>query len=460
MAFARAVREVADAPAGGVVVHCQGGKDRTGLVAALLLRLAGVPHEDIGADYSLSRQNLSAFLDEWIAVREGRGAARTPSPHQRLACRVDDPASSRRSSGATATSRATCATRAGRRDDRARRAAACSRDRARALRADRVGEERRRARRSPALVDGELISADSAQVYRGLPILTNQDDPPPRLVAIWPLDHEASVGEYQRLAHAAIDEVLAAGRLPVVVGGTGLYLRAALTALELPPAPRAGRARALGGALRRRGAGARRTHCSPSATRRPPRAVHPNDRRRVVRALELAEAGSLARRRPAVGGRVARVPTLVFGLDVPREELARRIEQRTREMFERGVEDEVRRALAEPLSATARKVLGLREVAELPREQAIERMIVRTRRFAAYQRKWMRRIPGLVSVACRPAAPRRPPMRSSTWHAHGNVYLVVERPEPDARATARALSDGTDGVAAGGRVAARAGSRS
>jgi protein tyrosine/serine phosphatase len=65
-AFSRAVRHVADAPRGGVLVHCQGGKDRTGLVAALLLRLAGVAHEDIAADYSLSRQNLSAFLDEWI----------------------------------------------------------------------------------------------------------------------------------------------------------------------------------------------------------------------------------------------------------------------------------------------------------------------------------------------------------------------------------------------------------
>ena len=65
-AFARAVREVADAPAGGVLVHCQGGKDRTGLVAALLLRLAGVPHEEISADYSLSRENLRADLDGWI----------------------------------------------------------------------------------------------------------------------------------------------------------------------------------------------------------------------------------------------------------------------------------------------------------------------------------------------------------------------------------------------------------
>ena len=91
------------------------------------------------------------------------------------------------------------------------------------------------ARRVPA----ELVSADSMQVYRGLPILTNQSDGR-ALVGIWELDHEASVGEYQELAHAAVDEILAAGRTPVVVGGTGLYLRAALADLELPPAPAPG----------------------------------------------------------------------------------------------------------------------------------------------------------------------------------------------------------------------------
>jgi tRNA dimethylallyltransferase len=89
-------------------------------------------------------------------------------------------------------------------------------------------------RRIPA----ELVSADSMQVYSGLRILTNQS--PGRLVGIWGLDHEASVGEYQELAHAAIDEVLAAGRTPIVVGGTGLYFRAALADLELPPAPALG----------------------------------------------------------------------------------------------------------------------------------------------------------------------------------------------------------------------------
>ena len=89
-----------------------------------------------------------------------------------------------------------------------------------------------------ARLDGELVSADAMQVYRDLPILTNQS--PARLAGIWPLDHEASVGEYARLAHQAIDEILASGRTPIVVGCTGLYLRAALAEIELPPAPAAG----------------------------------------------------------------------------------------------------------------------------------------------------------------------------------------------------------------------------
>ena len=86
-------------------------------------------------------------------------------------------------------------------------------------------------------IPAEIVSADAMQAYRGLPILTNQPGRPTRLVGIWPLDHEGSVGEYQRLAHAGIDEVLAVGRTPVVAGGTGLYLRAALAELELPPPP-------------------------------------------------------------------------------------------------------------------------------------------------------------------------------------------------------------------------------
>jgi tRNA dimethylallyltransferase len=250
------------------------------------------------------------------------------------------------------------------------------------------------ARRIPA----ELVSADAMQVYRGLPILTNKSEHPARLVGFVGLDTTFSVAEYQRLAHVAIDEILAAARTPVVVGGTGLYLRAAVADLELPPPPAEGareRLERLYDEL-----GAERAH-ELLAGRNPAAAaaVHPNDRRRVVRALELAEAGaSLRSDEDGLWSGETRHPTLIFGLEVPREELARRIEQRTRAMFERGVEEEVRNALEGPISSTARTIHGLRDVADLPREEAIEALTNRTRRYAAYQRKWMRRIPGLVPL--------------------------------------------------------------
>jgi tRNA dimethylallyltransferase len=256
------------------------------------------------------------------------------------------------------------------------------------------------ARRIPA----ELVSADSMQVYRGLPLLTNQSPSPTRLVGIWPLGHEASVAEYQRLAHEAIDEILAAGRTPIVVGGTGLYLRAALSGMKLPPAPEPGRREHWQRLYDRVGGG--RAH-ELLAERDPvaAAAVHPNDRRRVVRALELVDAGhSLKQPVERLWAADTRRSTLVFGLDVPRDELLRRIEARANAMFEAGVREEVEQALKNPISATARKALGLDEVAGLPRDEAIKAVIVRTRAYAAYQRKWMRRIPGLVRVAAnRPA---------------------------------------------------------
>jgi len=248
------------------------------------------------------------------------------------------------------------------------------------------------------LLDGDVVSADSMQAYRGLPILTAQPERPTRLVGIWPLTHEGSVAEYAHLAHAAVDELLAAGRTPVVSGGTGLYLRAAVAELELPPAPsaeqraqweelydRLGPERAYGVLAAR----------DPGAAAR----LHPNDRRRIVRALELTELGSSLR--PAADRLWAsetRRPTSIFGLDVPRDLLTERIEQRAQSMFAAGVVDEARAALAGEISSTAAQALGLRDVAELPQERALEALVVRTRRYAAYQRKWMRRIAGLVSV--------------------------------------------------------------
>ena len=254
------------------------------------------------------------------------------------------------------------------------------------------------------LLDGELVSADAMQAYRGLPILTNQSERATQFVAIWPLDHEASVGEYQELAQAAIDELVAAGRVPVVVGGTGLYLRAALAGLERPPpAPAAVRSR-----LERLyySVGPERAHAAladrdPAAAAR----IHANDRRRVVRALELAELGaSLAPASDTLWGGGYRHPTLVVGLDLPRDELASRIEARTRSMLERGVVEEARSALAGSVSQTALTIHGLRDFAELPPEEAVETYNRRVRRYAAYQRKWMRRIPGVVIIdANRPA---------------------------------------------------------
>lgn len=254
-------------------------------------------------------------------------------------------------------------------------------------------------------IEGDLVSADAMQVYRGLPILTNQSARPTRLVGIWPLTHEASVAEYQRLAHEAIDEILAAGRTPVVVGGTGLYLRAALAELDLPPAPPPALRARVDAAYERMGP--ERAHTllaerDPQAAAR----VHANDRRRVVRALELVELGrSLAPGEDRLWTQDARHPTAIFGLNVPRDELLNRIKARTESMLEHGVEEEARTAMAGPISTTARAIHGLADFAEHPRDQAVEAYNRRVRRYAAYQRKWMRRIPGLVPVAAdRPPA--------------------------------------------------------
>jgi tRNA dimethylallyltransferase len=254
----------------------------------------------------------------------------------------------------------------------------------------------------------EVVSTDAMQVYEGLPILTNQPDRPTRLVAVWPLSHEGSVGEFQDLAHAAIDELVATSATAVVAGGTGLYLRAALAELDLPPAPHQG-ARARWEATYDEDAEA----AFAELERRDPTAaalVHRNDRRRVVRALELAEAGaSLAPGESRLWSGETRRPSLVVGLDVPKAELDRRIDERTDAMFRRGVVDEVRAALRNGrVSRTAAKTLGLKEISELPTDEARERIALRTRRYAAYQRKWMRRIPGIVMIDAGSASPRPP----------------------------------------------------
>ncbi len=243
----------------------------------------------------------------------------------------------------------------------------------------------------------EVVSCDAMQVYRGLPILTNQPTRPTALVGIREVSEEMSVGAYAPLAHAAIDHLVALRGAAVVSGGTGLYLRAAIAELDLPPAPGEGvRERILTEVESDPGAAHERLHAlDPRAAD----AVHVNDQRR-------ARAGARARRgrdvpRPGGGppvGECHPAPTVIVGLDVPAGELERRIVARTETMFDRGVVAEVQAALARGVSRTAAKTLGLDEIATLTEEEARERIVIRTRRYAAYQRKWMRRIPGLVAV--------------------------------------------------------------
>ena len=243
----------------------------------------------------------------------------------------------------------------------------------------------------------EVVSADALQVYAGIPILTNQASTPTRLAAIRDLSEEMSVGEYATLAHDEIDDLVGAHGTAVVAGGTGLYLRAALADLAIPaavePETRAELERLYDADPH--AAYERLAHLDPLAST----LVHPNDRRRVIRALELAETGgSLVPATAELWSTSMRHPTLVVGLDLSTDELDRRIRARAEMMISRGAVAEAHAAMSAPISRTAAKALGLTELATLPPEEALERLVERTRRYARYQRKWMRRIPGIELV--------------------------------------------------------------
>jgi tRNA dimethylallyltransferase len=246
-------------------------------------------------------------------------------------------------------------------------------------------------------LDAEVVSADSAALYADLPIITAAPDYPARLVGVVPLEHEVSVAEYQRLAHDAIDEIVAEGRTPILVGGTGLYFRAALGTMSFPPPPGPGvreRWSELYDELGPDGAHDVLARRDPDAAAR----VHPNDRRRVVRALELAEAGASLAGDALWAGELRR-PTVVFSLVLDPERLENRIRARAKRMLAEGAREEAAAAWERELSPTARKVLGLEEFATLPPAQAVDAVVAATRRLARYQRKWIRRLPGVVPLA-------------------------------------------------------------
>jgi len=239
------------------------------------------------------------------------------------------------------------------------------------------------------------VSADALQVYTGLEILTGAAGPGTRarlehrLIAFLPIDATFSAGEYAELAHSEIDDLLAAGRRPIVVGGTGLYLRAALTEMAFRPPPAAGARARWQQELEARGAAALHAQI---AERAPWAAaeIDPADRQRIVRALELLETGGLEPH----GGEselwtsTVRRRTLLVGLVMEREELYRRIDARVLEMLAAGVEAEVARANAAGASVTARKALGFNELLA----GDVEAMKRHTRNYARRQLTWMRKL--------------------------------------------------------------------
>lgn len=241
--------------------------------------------------------------------------------------------------------------------------------------------------------DPVAISADALQVYRGLEVLTGAATPAEqerlehRLVGFVALDHEFSAGQYAERAHTEIDAALDAGRAPIVVGGTGLYLRAALAELDLaPPPPPDVRARL-------EGRPPAQMHAE-LAERDPELAarVDPADGKRLVRTLELLEMGHDPPR-PDDGSRLwtaaTRHPTLLVGLTMEREALYAAIDARVDAMVAAGAEAEVRRAEAAGVSRTARYALGFEELLA----GDVEGMKRRTRNYARRQLTWMRKLP-------------------------------------------------------------------
>jgi tRNA dimethylallyltransferase len=241
------------------------------------------------------------------------------------------------------------------------------------------------------------VSCDAIQVYRGLSILSGAATPEERsrlehrLLEIVPIDGEFSAGRYAQLAHAEIDQLLAEGRRPIVVGGTGLYLRAALADLDLrPPVPGEIR-RQVERELAERGPEALHAQLDPDLAS----GVHPRDRKRVARLTELERAGiAPARGSEGLWTKELRRETVLAGLMVDREELAQRIDARVDRMVADGAIEEVKRADAARASRTARAAIGFEELLR----SDVDAMKSAQRAYARRQLTWMRRMPGVTLI--------------------------------------------------------------
>jgi tRNA dimethylallyltransferase len=261
-------------------------------------------------------------------------------------------------------------------------------------------------------VDGEIVNCDSLQVYRGLDIgtakvpATERQGIPHHLIDVIHPAQLFTAGDYARLAETVLREIAGRGRIPVLAGGTGFYLRALLDGLFPGPS----RDETLRTRLERREESRSGSlhrilrRLDPTAAAR----IHPNDKNKTMRALEvrLIEGRPLSalferRRAPLTGFR-----PIKLGLDPPRELLYARLNARAGAIFERGLVDEVRRLLASGISPEAKpfESLGYKQalqVAEgsLTLEQALESTQLETRRYAKRQITWFRKEHGVHWLA-------------------------------------------------------------
>ncbi|WP_086786097.1 tRNA (adenosine(37)-N6)-dimethylallyltransferase MiaA [Streptomyces caniscabiei] len=250
---------------------------------------------------------------------------------------------------------------------------------------------------------GEVVNADSMQLYRGMDIGTAKLTPeerrgvPHHLLDIWDVTAAASVAEYQRLARARIDALLADGRWPILVGGSGLYVRGAVDNLEFPGTDPEIRAR-LEEELTLRGSGAlhaRLAAADPEAAQ----AILPSNGRRIVRAIEVIEITG----KPFTAnlpGHDAVYDTVQIGVDVARPELDERIARRVDRMWDAGLVEEVRALEAQGLreGRTASRALGYQQVlaalaGQCTMDEARAETVRATKRFARRQDSWFRRDP-------------------------------------------------------------------
>jgi len=248
---------------------------------------------------------------------------------------------------------------------------------------------------------GEVVNADSMQLYRGMDIGTakltvaEREGVAHHVLSIWDVTEPASVAEYQRLARAAIDDIRARGRVPLLVGGSGLYVRAVLERFEFPGTD-AGLRAALEAELADVGPGplhARLARVDPGAAA----GILPSNGRRIVRALEVVELtgrGFTA----TLPDPAPYYPSVQLGVDLDTGVLDERIAARVAQMWRRGLVDEVRHLADRGLrdGRTASRALGYRQVlrylaGQCSQEQAAADTVRATRRFVRRQRSWFRR---------------------------------------------------------------------